>query len=116
MIALCKSTFTIPYHTIPYHEQVCVQLPTSAVNVALPASAAVRRRAAAPRCCGTGRAAIDRYLLAAGPTAANPPHAAAAGERDRQTDGRTPCRYVDPAAHTSTKNARCTDVESSVSR
>jgi len=27
-----------------------------------------------------GSAAIDRYLQAAGPTAANPPHAAAAAE------------------------------------
>jgi len=35
------------------------------------------------------RAAIDRYLLPAGPTAANPPHATAEGEWDRQTDGRT---------------------------
>jgi len=61
------------------YEQVCVQLPASAVNVALPAFTAARR-AAAPRCCGAGRAAIDRYLLPAGPTAANPPHAAAAGE------------------------------------
>jgi len=34
-----------------------------------------------------GRAAIHRYLLPAGPTAANPPRAVAAGERDRQTDG-----------------------------
>jgi len=40
-----------------------------------------------PCCCGAGRAAIDRYLLPAVPTAANPPHAAAAGEWDRQTDG-----------------------------
>jgi len=44
--------------------------------VALPAFAAVRR--AAPCCCGAGRAAIDRYLLPAGHSAANPPHAAAA--------------------------------------
>ena len=32
-------------------------------------------------------AAISRYLLPAGPTAANPPHATAVGEWDRQTDG-----------------------------
>ena len=40
-------------------------------------------------CCWapcSGRAAIDRYLLPTGPTAANPPHAAAAGEWNRQTD------------------------------
>jgi len=66
--------------------QVCAQLPTSAVNVALPACAAARR-AAALCCCGAGRAAISRYLLPAWPTAANPPHAAAAGEWDRRTDG-----------------------------
>ena len=36
---------------------------------------------------GAGHAAIDRYLLPATPTAANPPHSAAAGEWDRQTDG-----------------------------
>ena len=42
-------------------------------------------------CCGAGhgRAAINRYVLPAGPTVANPPHAAAAGELDRQTDGQT---------------------------
>jgi len=44
---------------------------------------------------GVGRAAIDRYLLPAGPTAANPPHAAAAGEWDRQTDG----RFIDHIAY-----------------
>jgi len=40
-----------------------------------------------PCCCGAGRAAIDRQLLAAGLTAANPPHVAAAGGWDRQADG-----------------------------
>jgi len=35
------------------------------------------------------RAAINQYRLAMGPTAANPPHAAAAGKWDRQTDGQT---------------------------
>jgi len=60
-----------------YNKSICVQLPTSAVNVALPAFAAGRR------------AAIDRYLLSAGLTAANPQQRRAAGEyRDRQTDGR----------------------------
>jgi len=49
-----------------YLQQVCVQLPTSAEHAALPASAAAAERRPA------GRAAIDRYLLAAGPTAANP--------------------------------------------
>jgi len=34
-------------------------------------------------------AAIDRYVLPAGPTVANPPQAAVADEWDRQTDIRT---------------------------
>jgi len=78
-------------------EQVSVQLPTSAVNVALPAFSAARR-AAVPCCCGAGRAAIDRYLLPAGPTAANPPHAAAADELYRQTTDTVPL-HVDLAAY-----------------
>ena len=53
--------------------------------MALPAFAATCH-AAVPCCCGAGRAAYDRYLLPAGPTAANPSHAAAAGEWDRRTD------------------------------
>ena len=69
-------------------KQVCVQLPTYAENVALPAFAAALR-AAAPCCCGTGCATIDRYLLLAWPTAANIPHAAAAGELDRRAIRRT---------------------------
>jgi len=44
-----------------------------------------------------GRAAIDRYLLAAGPTAANPPQRRASAEWwDRQRDGRTPDSFIDP--------------------
>jgi len=39
--------------------------------------------AAAPLLLGGGRAAIDLYLLHAGPTSANPPH----GTDSRQTDG-----------------------------
>ena len=58
--------------------------PPLQLNVALPAFA-VARRAAVPCCCSAGRAAI----LPAGPTAANPPHAAAAGEWERETDRRT---------------------------
>ena len=45
-------------------------------------------------------AAIGRYVLHAGPTAANPPHAAAASKWDRQsdthTDGRTPYSVLEP--------------------
>ena len=37
-----------------------------------------------------GRAAIGRYLLHAGPTAANPQHRRAAAGRDGRTDGRRP--------------------------
>ena len=64
--------------------------------MALPAIAA-ERRSTVPCCCGARRAAIDRYVLPAEPTAANPLHAAAAGEWDIQTDGRTRYRYIDPA-------------------
>ena len=54
------------------------------------AFAAVRRAAAAPLLLVAGRAAIHRYLLSAGYTAANPPHAAAVVDSwDRQTDRRT---------------------------
>jgi len=63
--------------------------------MALPAFAAVRR-AAAPYYCGASRAAIDRYLATGRAHSSKPaPHAAAAGERDRQTDGhRTVSRAV----------------------
>ena len=64
-------------------EQVCVQLPTYADNVTLLAFAAAERRAAVRR-------VIDRYLLPAGPTAANPPQRYAVVDRwDRQTGGQT---------------------------
>jgi len=52
-------------------KQICVQLPTSAVNAALFAFAA-KCRAAAPLQLSAGRTAIDRYILPAGRTAANP--------------------------------------------
>ena len=54
-----------------HFQEVCDQLPTSAVDATLLAFAAERR--AAPTL-----AAVDRYLLAARRSAANPPHAAAA--------------------------------------
>jgi len=91
-------------------EQVCVQLPTSADTVALPAFAAVRR-AASSCCCGAGRAAISRYILPSGPTAADLPplpHAVQRAKHRRtngQTDGQTPYRYVDPAVYTMPKTA-----------
>ena len=50
--------------------------------------AAVCRATEAPLLLSAGRAAIDRYLLPAGPTAANPPHADAVvdSSTDRRTD------------------------------
>ena len=50
-------------------EPVCVQLPTSAVNVTLP-----------ELLLSAGRVVVDRYLLAAVRTAANPPQRRAAAE------------------------------------
>ena len=67
-----------------------------AVNITLLAFAADRRAAVdMDRKAAAPAAAVDRYRLrlSAGPTAANPPHAAVAGELDR----RTPYRYIDPA-------------------
>jgi len=77
-----------------------------AVNVTLLAFAAHRRAAEAPLLLSAGRAATDRYLLPAGPTAANPPHTDAAVDRlDRQTDG--PYRYIDPAAYYASSVNNC---------
>jgi len=48
-----------------------------------------------------GRAAIDRYLLLAGPTATNPQQRSAVGEWERRTDGRTDTvPLLHPALHT----------------
>jgi len=45
--------------------------------------------------------AIDRYILPARRSAANPPTAVAAVDRqDARKDGRTTKRYMDPAAQT----------------
>ena len=64
-----------------------VQRSTAAVDVTLLAVAAGCRAAAAPLLLSACRAASDRYLMLAGPTAANPPRAAAAVDNwDRQTD------------------------------
>jgi len=65
-----KSVFSFLRQLITWH---CPHLLLNAVLLRRPAAAAV-----------------DRYLLPAGPTAANPPYAAAAVDRwDRQTDTRT---------------------------
>ena len=70
-------------------------------NVALHAFAAARRAAAL---LTAGRAAIDRFHLAAGRTAANPLQRRAEGEwdkrTDRRTDGRTPDSCIDLVPHT----------------
>ena len=63
--------------------QVCVQVSTSAVNVALPTFAAACR-AVSPCCCSTCLTAINLYCYPPGPQQL---HAAAVGEWDRQTDG-----------------------------
>jgi len=78
-------------HPRPFQQnttkQVCVQLPTLGVNVTLLAFAA-ERRAAAPLLLSADRAAIDRYILPAGHTAANLQQRNAAGKLwDRRTDG-----------------------------
>ena len=62
-----------------HNQQVCVHLATYACP---PPHAAA--------------AAIDRYVLPTGPTAANPPHAIYCRGRMRHTDGRTPYRFIDP--------------------
>jgi len=50
--------------------------------------------------CSTAPAAVSRYLLPAGRSAANPPATVAAVDRwDRQTDGQTPDRYIDSVPH-----------------
>ena len=67
-------------------KQVRAQLHTSADNAALPTFARRDATAAARLLLTAGRAAIDRYLLLAGPTAANPPSGV---RRMGQTDGRT---------------------------
>jgi len=75
------------WRTELYKQDSAQPLP-SAVNVTLPAFAAERRRLLHGARCAPE--AIDRYLLAAGRSAANPPVAAAAVDRwtDRRTDAR----------------------------
>jgi len=85
-----------------WSQQVGVQLPTSPVNAALLASAA-ECRAAAPLLLSAGRAAIDRYLLSIGRSAANPRRATDGIDKqmDEQTETRPLHRpFVDPAKHT----------------
>ena len=63
--------------------KVCVELPTSAVNVALPASA-IAPSAAASCCCAAGRAAVDRHTLRAH---SNKPAARCCSRQMGETDG-----------------------------
>ena len=65
--------YKTPPISFPAYGPVCIQLPTSVVNVTLLAVAAVRR-------------SLLQYRLPAGPTAANPPHVAAADETHRRKD------------------------------
>ena len=77
-------------------KQVCVQLPPSADNVTLRAFAA-ERRAALRRCFLEAAAAVDRYCLPAGPTAATSRTLLQTGQTDGQTDTvplRGPCRIL----------------------
>jgi len=54
-----------------------------------------------PLLLSAGRAAIDRYVFPAGLTAANlPRRVCCCGPVLRETDGRTPYRYIDAAAPT----------------
>jgi len=62
-------------------KQVRVQLPTSADNVTLLAFAALRR------CFLAAAAAVDRYCLPAGPTAATSRTLLQMGQTDGRTDG-----------------------------
>ena len=103
-----------------------------AVNVTLPALLltamlwcavllGARRLLHGAPAAGAGvRAAIDRCLLPTGPTAANPPNAAAAVDSwdrqtgirtERPTDGRTPYRYTDPAAYYANSVTKLTSSE-----
>jgi len=75
--------------------QLCIEPPSSALNMKLPAFAAERRR---PQ---HGACSCRSVCLLTGRLATNPPGAVAAVDRwDRQTDGRTPDRHIDPAPHT----------------
>ena len=82
-------------HFSTHSKPVCVQLPTSAVNVALPvfvaAVPAVQQSIDISYQSGLQQQTRCTLLQRANGT----------DERtDRQTDGRTPYRYIDPAPHT----------------
>jgi len=73
-------------------QQVCVPHRPSADSVALPAYAAVLQC----RCCWALAPAIDRYLLPAGRSAANPSARRFCGRTIGQTDERTLRHFIGP--------------------
>jgi len=73
----------LPIASFTNKSYVAVNMTPLAFTADRRAAVDMDRKAAVPA------AAIGRYRLSAGLTAANPPHAAMAGERDRQTDRRT---------------------------
>ena len=74
---------------------VRVQLPTSAVNVTL--LAVCYGAPCCSQCCGTAAAAGKRPPLS--PARRSPANPLSTAVTDRRTDGRTPYRYIDPAAY-----------------
>jgi len=77
------------------HMQVCTLLQTDNHTSTPPLSFL---QAGCPSCCPTNSV---KALKASQHSAANPLATVAADDRrDRQTDGRTAHRYIDPAAHT----------------
>jgi len=80
------------------NERVCVQLPTSVVNVALPAFAA-ERRDTAPLLLSAGQQLIDISCLPGDQQQTRSSGVQRANDgTDGQTDRRTPDRCIDPAA------------------
>jgi len=85
-----KSGLFNQYFAISKTIQVCVQLSTPAVNVALPAFATAR-------CCGADRAAIIDISYPPGPQQQT---RRTLLQRANWNHGRTPYRYTEPAPHT----------------
>ena len=95
MIRSAQNRFRYPpilapdYGTADLHaKQVWVEPPSSALNMTLPTFADEHRRL--QHGARSASAAIDRYILSTGYSAANTPAAIDAVDRwDRQTDGRS---------------------------
>jgi len=75
-------------------KQVWIQLPTYADNVALPAFTR--------HCCSNQLISPARWAHSSKPATAGltPMLRQSHAGSDRQTDGRTPCRFINPAPHT----------------